>query len=337
MATKKQQQELIDTLKFTPTTVRMLIQGYGGEAYAGRVEREIYEFFKTKQIDMDEYASDWDGIYEKLVPQKLQPFTPGSPYDCDGLWHCSGAEMTELNEILIEDDAGNTVWVGNCGLDDLENAGATVNEGGGANLDDFEDGTVVFCGGQGEKGCFFDGEFVLRAPFDPKKLSITYENCNGWWLISAVEYDSEEIDGSGGYSTTGKWTENKWIIVGDEEVYEPVSTDDNENLDIDINKHGIDPEAHETGTDDPIDFPESACTSEQDELVEFEDDQKTDWIPSKIKPVHVGMYECQVDKIPTWPWPNEAMLNWTGKHWQDLEGEKVGKPFAWRGLREQAV
>lgn len=341
MATKAEKQQLMDTLKFTPTPVRMLIQGYGGEAYAGIVDRKIYDFFKHKQIDLDEYAGDWDGIYEQLVPGELQPFSPGSPYDCDDLWHCSGAEMSELNEILVEEtDSGKTVWVGNCGVSDLEDAGVVVGEGGGTELDDLDPGTVVFWGGQGEKGCFFDGEFVLKAPFDPKKLNITYENCDGWYLISTVEYDGEEIDGTGGYSTTGKWAEHKWVIVGQpDEGYESISRDadsvEEESDEWTDFVSGIEKAVNQELENKKADFDPVA---ELDKiLIEFEDDDKTDWIPSKIKPVHVGTYECQVNKIPTWPWPNEAMLTWTGKHWQDEDGEKVGKPFAWRGLKEKAL
>ena len=86
MATKKQKQELIDVLKFTPTNVRILIQGYGGESYAGHVSRDTYEFFKKNKYSIEEYAGDWDGEWESRVPDQLRPFYPGSPYDCDSLW-----------------------------------------------------------------------------------------------------------------------------------------------------------------------------------------------------------------------------------------------------------
>ena len=49
--TKKQQQELIELLKFTPITVTLQIQGYGGECYSGRVDRKDYEFFKKLEED----------------------------------------------------------------------------------------------------------------------------------------------------------------------------------------------------------------------------------------------------------------------------------------------
>jgi hypothetical protein len=185
---------------------------------------------------------------------------------------------------------------------------------------------VVFWGAQGEKGLCYGGSFELRAPFDPSQLKLTYADCDGWLICNGAEYAGEEICNDD-LSTTGKWGENKWIIVGGEEVYEGVDRDD-----VDAEQEVEEWDAaealqevideHDFGLD--VDAP---C---------WEDDEKTEWIPSRIKPVHLGTYECQVGKVPTWPWPNEILLVWNGKSWQDLDGEKVGKPHAWRGLREPA-
>lgn len=328
MATKKQNQELIDVLKFTPTTVRMLIQGYGGESYAGTVDRRIYDYFAQQRIDMDEYAGDWDGVFAENVPENMQPFTPGNPYDCNNLWHTSGAELSDMNSVTVEQvDTGTVLWNHNLGHNNLEQVGVSIYQGVFSELDDLEDGTVVFWGGQGEKGCFFDAEFVLHKPFDPSKLQITYENCNGWYLITYISYDGEELDGTSGYSTTGKWNENKWIIVGDEEVYDSVQLDDREDHSLEW--------AHETGTDDPVDFPESACTSETwdpaEELVKIEL-PVTDWFPKDIKPVHTGEYECEFHLV-AWPWPAVRRCEWTGRRWKETStGEKVQGEFKWRGL-----
>jgi hypothetical protein len=312
MATKKEKEELIATLKFVPVTVRMLIQGYGGECYAGRVERKVYDYFAQQRIDIEEYASDWDGVFGENVPAAMQPFSPGNPYDCNDLWHASGAEMSDLNEIRIDTDDGQEIWAHNCGFNNLEDAGVTVNEHGGEDLDDLDENQVVFWGGQGEKGCFFDAEFVLREPFDPKKLIIGYENCNGWYIINSVEYNGEELDGSGGYSTTGKWTEHKWILGGDESVYDCVALDDREDEGLEWD--------HQTGTDNPVDFPASPAPAYT----------VTDWYGKKIKPVHVGEYEVLIDA--EWPLGGLSRAQWTGKKWKHNE-EKV-KIVQWRGVTE---
>jgi len=329
MATKKQKEELIATLKFTPCTYQIYIGGYGGEAYAGKVDRAVYDYFKQKRIDIEQYANDWDDLFGD-VPRELQPFSPGSPYDCDNLFHASGAELSNLNEIQVNDEHGNEHWTCAAGLNELEDAGVTVNEHGGCDFDDLPEDTVVHWGGQGEKGTFFDGEIELKAPFDPKKLTVNYENCDGWWIINYVEYDGVEIDGTGGYSTTGKWNENKWVLCNGEEVYqgEERSEDDDEEDDAED-------EAHETGTDDPVDFPESACTSETwdpaEELDKISEAMMTEWYPVDVKPVRKGTYECEL-LVATWPWPAVNRYEWTGRSWKDSEGNKVKGIKQWRGL-----
>jgi len=160
MATKKQKEELIATLKFTPRTYNIYIGGYGGEAYAGTVDKATYEYFKEKKIDIEQYANDWDDLFGD-VPRELMPFSSGSPYDCDNLFHASGAELSNLNEIQVNDEHGNQHWCCAAGLNELEDAGVDVNEHGGCDFDDLPEDTIVHWGGQGEKGTFFDGEIAL--------------------------------------------------------------------------------------------------------------------------------------------------------------------------------
>lgn len=299
MATKKQKQELIEILKFKPTTARILIQGYGGETYAGTVDRKIYDYFASRKIDIDEYASDWENELE--VPDDMQPFPPGSAYECDNMWHASGAELSSLNTISVESSDGDTIWEMDCGHNSLENQGVKVTESSNKELEDLEEGTVVFWGGNGEKGCFFDGEFLLKAPFDPKKLEICYENCDDWYIITNVYYDGEDVDGQSGYSTTGKWSESKWIIAGGEEVYD--STDD----------------------DDGVPVLEGEEMQAQRIIDEQED--RSPWWGSDVKPELKGEYEImQIDS--TWPFPERAV--WNGKTWK-AGGKKVSVK-EWRGL-----
>jgi hypothetical protein len=247
------------------------------------------------------------------VPRELQPFSPGSPYDCDNLFHTSGAELTNLNEIVVNDENGDQHWACAAGINELEDEGVDVNESGGCDFDDLPEDTIVHWGGQGEKGTFFDGEFELTQPFDPKKLSVNYENCDGWWLISSVEYDGEEIDGSGGYSTTGKWNENKWILCNGDEVYESQRRDE---------------------IDEDDDEPESACDSEWPEVDEVPDLPVTDWYSVDVKPVHKGEYEVDLGKAIAWPFARIIRAEWTGRTWKDSEGKSIKGIEAWRGLAE---
>lgn len=313
MATKAEKEQLIETLKFTPRTYQLLIQGYGGECYAGRVDRKIYDYFKEQKIDMDEYASSWDEF--EGMPREMQPFSPGAPFECDSMFHASGAELSDLNSIEVYDENSDVHWECTAGLNDLEDKGVTVEEFGSTDFDDLEQGEVVFWGGQGEKGCFFDGEIHLTQPFDPAKLKIVYETCDGWSIINYVEYDGEEVDGSGGYSTTGKWGEAKWILGGDEEVYsETVSAEDRED-------EGL------TWDSEPV-----VANSSETKVPPMPELPITDWYDVSIKPVRKGEYEVKNTNTPVWPFPATFKATWTGRTWKDSDGDKVENVIAWRGL-----
>lgn len=69
--------------------------------------------------------------------------------------------------------------------------------------------------------------------------------------------------------------------------------------------------------------------SEED--FEFE---MTDWYSGSVDPVHVGHYETQRAPPLAWPFPSEAMLEWTGKKWLDIDGKLVKRIAQWRGLKE---
>jgi len=248
----------------------------------------------------------------------MRPFTCGSAYECDNLFHASGAELSESNEICVSNEKGDIIWEHNLGYSDLEESEVTVNEVGGGELIDLcDENDVVFWGGQGEKGCFFDAEFTLRAPFDPKKLIISYENCDDWYIVTGVEYDGEELDGYSGYSTTGKWSENKWVLLNSEEVYtDTVSREDQEQEE---------------------NFLESAYESEKveeydpaKELNDIWEKAKTEWFDISVSPTRKGFYECEFEST-TWPFPIERMCEWTGRTWKE-NGKKAAGISRWRGL-----
>ena len=97
MATKKQKEQLMQTLKFTPRTYTVMLSGYGGEIVLGSVPRKQYEYFRDNNIDIEEFASDWDN--ESEVPEEMQPFEPGSWHECDDVAHENGCELSDSNYI----------------------------------------------------------------------------------------------------------------------------------------------------------------------------------------------------------------------------------------------
>jgi hypothetical protein len=211
------------------TTIRITLHGYGGECYMGDVPRETYEFFKMHKINIEQYAGDWGDVDWSFIPDEYQFFPPGSPFECTNLGHQTGASMEDSSSITIKDQSGNEIWHSGLDPNTLRKNGVNVDIFDEVNLKHAQNGDVIFWGGQGEKGTFFNTEISITNSFDPSKLKIYCSNLDGWILSSGVEYDGEEIEGFDVYDTTGKWGVNKFHIVGDEEVYEGKERDEDGN------------------------------------------------------------------------------------------------------------
>ena len=217
MSTIKEQEELVEILKFTPRTYRVMLSGYGGEIVLGSVPREQYEYFRDNDIDVEEYA--WDSDNESEVPEDMQPFTPGEWHSCDDVAHESGVELSGYNYITVTDENGKEHWQSNLGHGTLTDAGIEVDEFAEFLCSDRSDreNTVGFIGQSTEKGVFFEGELDLKAPFDPTKLKISYVDVEGWSLVTGVEYEGEDIEGHDGYDTRGKGSEFKFYDTGEDD------------------------------------------------------------------------------------------------------------------------
>jgi len=228
--TKKQklqeQQELIQALKFTPRTYRVMLSGYGGEIVLGSVPKETYRYFRDNNIDVEEYANGWNWDEESEdhpeVPEEHRFVEPGSWHDCDNVAHENGCELSDYNYITVTDENGKEHWQSDLGDLNLIKAGVNVEESGEFLCADRSDreNTVGFIGQSVEKGCFFEGELELTAPFDPAKLTITFCDVEGWCLIGSVSYDGVEIEGYDGYDTRGKSMEMKFYDTGEDDANE---------------------------------------------------------------------------------------------------------------------
>ena len=216
MSTIKEQEELVEILKFTPRTYTVMLSGYGGEIVLGSVPREQYEYFRDNEIDIEEFA--WDSDNEAEVPEEMQPFEPGSWHECSDVAHESGCELSDYNYITVTDENGKEHWQSELGYSTLTDAGVEVDESYEYLCSDRADreNTVGFVGQSTEKGCFFDGELELTSPFDPAKLAISYSDIEGWSLISGVTYDGVDIEGHDGYSTRGKGSDFKFYDTGED-------------------------------------------------------------------------------------------------------------------------
>lgn len=212
-ASNPEHDHLIEVLKFTPRNYKIQIWGYGGEYVMGRVDRKVYDYFKSRRLSLSDFAWDYEYADEHNIPEDMWPFTPGSWYDCDNMAHCHGVDKN-AGTIQILDENGDTVYEHS--LEDI--SGCEDNEpqlGGGDEIwvDQAPAGTVVFIGTSSEKGTFFEGEIELTAPFDITKLELSYDDVDGNEIINHISYDGEDIDNWGG-STTGKSSEFGFYIAG---------------------------------------------------------------------------------------------------------------------------
>ena len=242
MATQEEQQQLIDTLKFTPRTYKISMWGYGGEKVMGTVDKKVWDYCMENQVDLSDIAwGDEDTVQDEMgLDIDRLPFTPGSWYECDGIAHVNGVSRDSGN-IQIEDENGDTVLEKDLGDfdEDYSPEWECLDE---SNIGDRPKGTIMFIGSSNEKGTFFEGEIELTAPFDITKLTLQYDEVDGEEIIHSVMYDGEDIDNYGG-STDGKSSDFSMVMLTDDEGnyerYEP------EEKDWGHPEHGTSPSAWE--------------------------------------------------------------------------------------------
>lgn len=191
---------------------RIELSGRGGEIVIGKVKREFYDFVEENDIDIEEYAWNWDYFEENEVeiPEEIQPFEAGNWYDCDNITHNCGPALddcyitvTDENETVIHDlvTASDMIELG------LEYNGEEIYP-----QETLEDGEVYFIGQSIEKGLFLVYE-VEAESFDPAKVLLQVEDCDGWELVTGLSYDGVALDDLGELFTTGKGSEFQLILV----------------------------------------------------------------------------------------------------------------------------
>ena len=296
MATVKEQEKLIEVLKFTPRTYKIQMWGYGGEYIMGTVDRKIYDYFRARRLNLSDFAWDSDYADDHNIPEEMWPFPPGSYYDCDDICHEHGVDrnagtlqiMDEQDEMIYERRLEDiTGYEDSDGNPEPEWGGGEEYWIGGQPV-----GTVVFFAVSSEKGTFFEGEIPLKMPFDIAKLELGYDEIDGNDIINSVKYDGEQIDNWGG-DTNGKGSEFGFYLIKDSNTWEKYSTMDD------------------------IDYP------------------MTEWFPKKIKPVHVGQYMIRTAGKNTWEhratWTG---TRWISAWAEEADYDKADevKIREWRGI-----
>ena len=294
MSTIKDQEHLMEVLKFTPRTYKIRLWGYGGEYVMGEVDRKAYDYFRARRLALDEFAWDSDYADDNNIPEDMQPFYPGQWHDCDGMGHCWGVDRS-AGTLQVEDENGNVVYEKS--LDDISGMGVYEENpelsepewscGEEIWIDMKPAGTAVFVGVSSEKGTFFEGNIELKTPFNPGKIALCYDEIDGNEIITSVTYNEEVIDNWGG-DTSGKSTDFGMYIAGsnkqDGKGYEKYRNMDD---------------------------------------IEY---TLTDWFPAKTKPAREGKYEIKTKDGYTY----HAM--WNGEYWKNDWSDEKLKVKEWRGI-----
>ena len=202
MATKKQKEELLEALRAEKHKFDISLQGYGGEIVLGAIDEQQYQFWRDRD-DLEEFAYDWDGDID--VPEDMKIFNPGDWHECDNLAHENGCEFDSTCMIRVHDQDGNEVFSCALSYGELEAQGVFVE---GIDSNEYRvsydsEHKYYFFGQNFEKGCF-QTYTIEDYKFDPRKLNFQINDIEGWTLVTGVSYMSEELDDTGGYSTTGK-------------------------------------------------------------------------------------------------------------------------------------
>ena len=310
MASRKQKEQLMQTLRFTPRNITISLSGYGGEIVMGTVDPQVARYWQARD-DFEEYATCWDTEDGPFVdvPDEYKFIHDGGWYECDDLAHSCGVEMSAGCWLRVTDDmTGETLLEIEIDPEILDAAGIGIEEFESIEVETRSD-RAVFVGQNFEKGLFFETEVEITEPFDPAGLKFEFSTYDGWRVCNSVYYRDEELDGMDAYSTTGKSSSY--------ELY--VSTEDDDEL-----NEILDPPPAVVN----IDMLEGEETWAQRAIDESE---LGPWHATEDhEPVHVGYYDCRVLST-VWP---EQRLRWNGNDWIMANGDPMRLHVShWRGLK----
>ena len=310
MASRKQKEQLMQTLRFTPRNITISLSGYGGEIVMGTVDPAAARYWQSRD-DFEEYVVSWsmeDDFAD--VPEEFRFVRDGSWYECDDLAHSCGVEMSAGCWLNITDDlTGETLLEIELDPITLKSAGIGAEEFESVEVETRSD-RAVFVGQNFEKGLFFQTEVEITEPFDPDQLKFGYSTYDGWRVCNSVCYRDEELDGTDAYSTTGKSSS-----------YELYARDDDDELDEILDK------PIEVVDHDAVEALEGEETWAQRAIDESE---LGPWHATEDhEPVHVGYYDCRVLSTV---WPEQRLL-WNGSDWIMANGDPMRLYIShWRGL-----
>ena len=207
MATKKQKEELIRTIKNPERYFRVDFGRYGGEVAMGEITKEQFEYWEGKDEEFAEHmaGADWgDDREDDGTPPEAKITKPF--YEFEDICHLSGPELSDGQIMTITE---------------VDKNGDTLRDNDGNFLDDIQidmkdfkkKGVKVKCIAEhnsGSKSCkdkyYLFGQYFNKGGWgttDPiktgpegfnfKKMVINYENADGFKVFGDILYDGDSF------------------------------------------------------------------------------------------------------------------------------------------------
>ena len=206
MATLKEKQKLIQTIKTPNRYFRLSFTRYGGEVAMGTITKDQYEYW-TDNDGFEEYMGqvDYDADEaNKEIPKRAQFDQPF--YEYSNICHLSGPEWHDSQTMYIEelDKDGRPMETGDGHLTyvkdiqhdygDLESLGAEIicEETHNTGSKSCENEYYVF-GQYFNKGGWHTPDIIKTGPdgLEIDKLKIRYTDADGFKVFNEIEYDGE--------------------------------------------------------------------------------------------------------------------------------------------------
>jgi len=154
------------------------------------VSKEIYEYFVENNLDLEEFALDYDHAEANNIPENMQPFEAGSRASF-GTYEC-GMTATGSLELLVEDEESEEIFSGV-----IPKSNIKLDKGACDSLKNKEKG-IYAVGYEGLEDCYITGEFELDSDFDIKKFKVHYGHIDyeigDREMISSITYDGDEVE-----------------------------------------------------------------------------------------------------------------------------------------------
>ena len=197
--------KILGTLKFT------ISSGGGDGAFLciEKVTKELHDYFKKNDLDLEEYALDRDYADTKEIPENMRPFEPGSRAEFGT--YKSGMTATDYLQLTVENEESDEVFSGVIPKFNIKKDNKTSDS-----LNGIEKG-VYIVGYEGLEDCYISGQIDVDSEFDIKKLKVNFGHIDyevgDREMISSITYDKQEVDwGIDSYEGTGD-TNFGFVIV----------------------------------------------------------------------------------------------------------------------------